>query len=177
MNLPAPAVRWPLGIAAILGATVAVNLAVLRVANNDPSFAVEPDYYRRAVAWDSTMAHARASAALGWRAAVAVSPLDGDTPATLTLTLTDAGGAPVTKATVAVEALYNARAGHPVAATLREVAPGRYLATLPMPWTGQWEVRCTATRAAQGGAPPARFEATLRTTVVRDGAAPVSAGG
>ena len=28
----------------------------MRIANDDPSFAIEPDYYRKAVTWDSTLA-------------------------------------------------------------------------------------------------------------------------
>ena len=165
MNLLAPSVRWPVGIAAIRGATVAANLVVMRVANDDPSFAVEPDYYRRAVGWDSTMAQARASAALGWRVTPAVTPLVAGAPATVTLAITDRDGAPVTGAAVAVEALFNARANDRHTATLPEVAPGRYAAPLPLAWAGDWELRVQVRRE---GAPPQAFHAVERVTVVRD---------
>jgi nitrogen fixation protein FixH len=164
MNLPAPHIRWPLGIAAILGATIAGNVAVMRVAGDDPSFAVEPDYYRRAVAWDTTMAQARASAALGWRVTPAVAPLVAGAPATVTLAITDRDGAPLTGATVAVEALFNARANDRHTATMAEVAPGRYAAPLPLAWAGEWELRVQVRR---GHAPPQAFHAVERVTVVR----------
>ena len=164
MSLLAPSVRWPLGIAAILGATVAANLVVMRVASDDPSFAVEPDYYRRAVGWDSTLAQARASAALGWRVATQVTPLVAGAPATVTLAITDRDGAPVTGATVAVEALFNARANDRHTATLPEVAPGRYAAPLPLARAGVWELRVQVRR---DGAPPQAFHAVERVTVGR----------
>lgn len=163
MNLLAPSVRWPLGITAILAATIAGNLVVLRVASDDPSFAVEPDYYRRAVGWDSTMAQARASAALGWRVTPAVTPLLAGAPATVTLVVSDRDGAPVTGATVAVEALFNARANDRHTATLAEVAPGRYAAPLPLAWAGVWELRVRV----RGTAPDQAFRAVERVTVVR----------
>jgi nitrogen fixation protein FixH len=164
MSLLAPSVRWPLGIAAILGATVAANLVVMRVATDDPSFAVEPDYYRRAVGWDTTMAQARASAALGWRVTPEVAPLVSGAPAMVTLAIVDRDGAPLTGAAVTVEALFNARANDRHAATLTEVAPGRYAAPLPLAWVGVWELRVQVRR---DGAPPQAFHAVERVTVVR----------
>ena len=51
----------------VLALTVAGNLWVMRIANADPSFSVEPDYYRKAVDWDSTMAQRARNEALGWQ--------------------------------------------------------------------------------------------------------------
>ena len=47
---------WPIGITTVLATTVAANLWVMRLANEDHSFAIEPDYYRKAIMWDSTLA-------------------------------------------------------------------------------------------------------------------------
>ena len=47
---------WPIGVATILASTVVANIIVMQIANDDPSFAVEPDYYRKAVNFDATMA-------------------------------------------------------------------------------------------------------------------------
>ena len=46
---------WPIGIVAILLAGVVGNLAVIVITKDDPSFSVEPDYYRKAVDWDERM--------------------------------------------------------------------------------------------------------------------------
>ncbi len=59
-------VGWPIGVATILVLVVAANVWVAIIANRDPSFAIEPDYYAKAVAWDSSMAQARHNATLNW---------------------------------------------------------------------------------------------------------------
>ena len=143
---------WPVGIVALLTLFVAANLFVMQLAKADPSFAIEPDYYRKAVGFDSTMALARRSAALGWAARASI------TSDSLVVTLTDAAGRPVTGATVAVSARFNARANDVRAATLRDAAPGRYVAALARPHAGEWEVRIDATRGTD------RFAVSLRTT-------------
>ena len=104
------ATRWPVGILAILGLTVAANLALYHVAGGDPSFAIEPNYYAKAVAWDSTLAQAAATRRSdgGVTPTLAASPSrDG---ARLSVALTDSTGKPVSGAVVKVVALYNARA-------------------------------------------------------------------
>ena len=37
-------IGWPIAVTAILGATVAANIWVAVIANDDPSFAVEHDF-------------------------------------------------------------------------------------------------------------------------------------
>ena len=43
------------------GAARVVLVLFAVVASRDPSFAVEPDYYRKSLEWDATAAQARAS--------------------------------------------------------------------------------------------------------------------
>ena len=64
---------WPIGIAAVLLATVAANIALYYVAGNDPSFVIEPNYYAKAIAWDSTMAQSALNQRLGWHLAPALT--------------------------------------------------------------------------------------------------------
>ena len=59
---------WPWFVAALLAATAVGQGIMLYAATHDPTFAVVPDYYERAVAWDSTLAIEEASDALGWHA-------------------------------------------------------------------------------------------------------------
>lgn len=156
-----PGMGWPIAVTAILGATVVANVLVMRVANSDPSFAIEPDYYAKAIAFDSTAAAAQRSAALGWTATTAARSSATLTPGTHTLQiqLTDASGQPVTGAQVTTEALFIARANRVLTATLTESAPGRYEAPAAAMQHGQWEVRVTAVRGE------AHFVANLRTEV------------
>ena len=140
---------WPVGIVAVLATTMAANFWVLYVAGHDPSFAIEKDYYRKAVQWDSTMAQARANATLGWRVEPAVSPIAPDGAARVVVRLRDAQGAPLAGARVRVAALHNARAGHVLEGALAPAGGEGYAITLPLARHGQWELRFDVTRGGQ----------------------------
>lgn len=153
---------WPIGIAAVLGTTVAVNFWVLRIASADPSMVVEPDYYRKALHWDDEMAQARANVALGWRLAPTLAPVGPEHRAELAVALTDRAGAPLSGATVRVEAFPIVRSADVVRATLAAAAPaGAYAGTLAVATTGQWELRFTVVRGGD------RFTAADRVTAAR----------
>ncbi len=142
-----PGAMWPVAIIGVLAVTVGANIWLFTKAGDPRDTAIEPDYYRKAVAWDSTMAQARADVALGWRAEIAFSALAQGTT-TLAVTLKDSTGAPVESAAVHVEAINNVDALQHWPADLREAAPGRYEAAMPLPRPGLWEVRITAKRGA-----------------------------
>jgi hypothetical protein len=131
---------WPIGIATILLLTVAANVWVFVVAGDDPSFAIEPDYYAKAVAWDSTLAQARRNETLRWQLApklAGFSPRDG---AQLSVSLTDSAGQPISGATIKVFALFNARAANVLASTLHADSAG-YSTRLAVNHRGEWELR------------------------------------
>lgn len=135
---------WPWAMALVLGLTIGGNLLVFRLARGDASFAVEPDYYAKAVAWDSTRALEARSDALGWTIEAALTPAEGGLH--LMITLHTAGGTAVEGATVSVEATHNARASRILSHTLRSSSPGTWEGLLPSSRSGLWEVRVTATR-------------------------------
>ncbi|MEO7360637.1 MAG: FixH family protein [Gemmatimonadaceae bacterium] len=144
-----PGMGWPIGIACILATTVIGNLVVMRIANDDPSFAIESNYYQKAVAFDSTMDLERKSEKLGWTANAA---FESDVAATRVLiTLRDAQQQPVTGATVAVDAVFNARANDVVHADLRETEPGVYAAPMAVTFAGEWELRVNARHVNEHG--------------------------
>lgn len=156
-----PGVLWPMGITAILCSTIAANLFVMRLANDDPAFAVEPDYYRKAVQYDSTMAQERRNLALGWQVTADFEPITPDGPTGVRVDIHDAAGHPVTSATVAVMARFNARANDTLTTGLVERVPGEYAADLPIRTPGEWEVRIDVVRD------DARFSARRRITATR----------
>jgi nitrogen fixation protein FixH len=138
---------WPLFLAGILLAGVAANVALLVVANGDPSFAVERDYYAKALRWDRTQDELRASRALGWALALAARPsARGPGWTEIEVTLTDRDGAPVPDAVVALEAFHHARAGEIFESVLAPAGPGVYRAELAARRGGSWELRLRATR-------------------------------
>ena len=149
---------WPIGVVVILAITVGANFAVLYVANQDHGIAIEADYYKKAVGWDSTMAQARENVVLGWRVTpslAAFTPRDG---ARLRVTITDSTGAAISGATVKVYAFYNARAAEISDTTL---APDRdgYEARLPVNHRGVWELRFDVTRGSSHFTSTSRVEA------------------
>lgn len=141
-----PGSGWPLAIVAVLAMTVAANIALLWQANAAGSNDIEPDYYRRALAWDSTQAaHAR-SVALHWRAVAGFAT--GDSGLTVRVALTDSLGAVVTGATVAVIGVHNLEPLQPLGWALAEISPGHYVAPVSLLHAGRWELRVTARRGS-----------------------------
>lgn len=161
---------WPTIVVVVLGGYVVFGLAAARLASHDPHYAIESDYYGKAVAWDSTLAQARRSAALGWRLTPTLGPIGDGTAAVLVIELRDSSGAPVADAAVTVEARQVAHADDVVRATLARGNDGAYAARLPLRRAGLWECRVVATRAADRFAASVRLDAsaTGTATVVTD---------
>lgn len=140
---------WPLGLAMALVASAALNVGFAIVASRDASFAVEPDYYRKGLEWDRTMAQEDANRALGWVLALRAEPAADPGRLRLVAILRDRAGAPVSGALVTLEARHGARAADIVRGTLAEAAGDRYAADLPLRRAGLWELRLTARRGGE----------------------------
>lgn len=166
LRRPSRSLAWPIGIAVILALSVGANMFVFHLANDDPSFAVEPDYYRKAVQWDDELAQRRRNAELGWRAsatleaasvdAASVGAPSGDAArdgaTELRVRLTGPAGDPLDGAVVIVEAMAVDRASQVATFTLAaagDPAGGVYSAMLPAARGGRWELRLVATRGGE----------------------------
>jgi len=139
---------WPIAMSLVLATTVGVNLFVYRLAASDPSMAVEPDYYNKAVHWDDELAQRRHNTLLGWQSAITLS-MSGAEGGELRVRLTDSTGAPVEGAAVSAEAFPVARANQVAKVELvanAEGGQGDYAAPLPITRGGRWEVRLAVTR-------------------------------
>lgn len=155
---------WPAIIIVSLAANVVFGIVLAHVASRGSSLTVEPDYYRKAVLWDSTLAQERRNAALGWRVAPALTPVGGARSAVLSLAMRDSVGAPVSGAVVHVDARQVAHADENLVATLVADSAGGYSGALPMVRPGLWEVRVDAARGTE------HFTTTLRLDASRSGA-------
>jgi hypothetical protein len=155
-------IAWPIGVAAVLAITIGANIWVAVIAGDDPSFAIEPDYYRKAVTWDSTLAQQRANERLGWHLIPTLGAVSrrGTTP--LTVRIVDSTGTSISDATVHVSAFYNARANTVLEAALTPDAGG-YEARLPIAHAGAWELRFEVHRGDE------RFTAVSRVDAVPGG--------
>ena len=138
---------WPWFIAALLIATVAGQAVMFYAAASDDTMSIEPDYYKKAVAWDSTASLDSISALLHWNAGVTISGA-GASGGEIVVILTDAAGDGVTDAHVKVTAIHNLDGKRHIEAVLDERADGRYAAHLPLDHAGMWEVRVRADRGA-----------------------------
>lgn len=147
---------WPLAVGAILGLTVAANIWLIRVANSDPSFAVEENYYERGVEWDRELAQRSRNVALGWRVMASISPIERGRGADLRIALNDSLVAPITDASVTVRAMHVARASHPVDVTMHPTGRGDYAGVVPLEKAGVWELHIDVHRGAE------RFTSTER---------------
>lgn len=145
---------WPAALIALLVASAAANIGLMIVANEDASFAVEPDYYRKAVDWDHTMAQQAANEALGWHVTMRLEPSAAGR-ARITVDVRDAAGMPVDGATVDVEAFPSVRAREVSALALKPSGDGLYAGELPRDRAGLWEVRIAVARGRD------RFTQTL----------------
>jgi nitrogen fixation protein FixH len=129
---------WPIAIAGVLATTVIANVVVLIRAGGSDA-AIEPDYYEKAVAWDSTLAERAHDAALGWTLDASLAPFTAGATA-LEVRLADRDGRPIEGARVELEAIHNIvpRRTH---ATLAASAPGRYGGPIALARAGLWELR------------------------------------
>lgn len=138
-----PGTRW---VAIIVGLLVGNAIAVVLlvgVSSGEARRRVLPDYYQRAVAWDSTMAAARASADLGWQVGVDAQGRE------VTITVVDRGRAPVTDATVRLTAVPRGRVDATVAGAAVAVAPGVYRVALVGERGGLHDVALRIERGAE----------------------------
>lgn len=137
---------WPWAIGATLSLWAAGDIAVLVVAMGHPSFAVEDDYYQKALAWDSAQAERHRSDQLGWDVAISCRRVPtAPTPGVeVELTLTDAAGEPIVDAEVTVRAFHAAVPKSVLEARFASAGPGVYRGSLPMVRQGLWQFEVAA---------------------------------
>ena len=156
---------WPALVVLLLVGFSGGTIVLARIAASDPHAAIEPDYYKKAVAWDSTMAQERRNAALAWRVTPSLPALGAAATSELTLRVVDGTGTAVTGATVRVEAMPVLHADAGIVATLGEREPGAYGAGVAMRQAGLWELRVSVVRGAD------KFTTNLRLDAAHDVAA------
>jgi nitrogen fixation protein FixH len=148
---------WPAIVVGILGVTVAGNLWVMKIARSDPSFAIEENYYQRAVNFDAQRGIEQRSDRLGWTVELSAGPASASGSALLA-TLRDADGRLVDSASVVVRLTRVARSQVTIPVPLAPVEGG-YRAIVPFDAAGLWDVAVEARRGA------ARFVAERRIDV------------
>jgi hypothetical protein len=138
---------WPGLIIALLAGHVVLTLVMVYIATRDRSFAIEPDYYQKALHWDAFVQQQRDNVRLGWTAAIDVdSHADVFGQQKLTCRLTDKAGRPLEGAAIDLLAFAHARGSQRIAAVLPSQGQGIYQAMLRFPQKGLWEFRLVVRR-------------------------------
>lgn len=144
-------------IVGLLLFAVGTQAVLIAYALGDPSVVAEPDYYRKALAWEATQAQAARNAALGWSLRLEAGPLEAGRRE-LRVRLCDAAGAPLDGAAIALEGFHKARRAQALRAELAGAGDGMYRAVLPLARPGRWELRFVVSRG----------EETFTRTIERD---------
>jgi hypothetical protein len=129
------------------------------IASRDPGFALERDYYAKAVHYDREIEQRARNARLGWSVVSTLGAADRSSPTRLDVQIRMPSGL-VQGARVSVQALRNASASIVLDARCEESAPGRYHAELPLGQGGLWELRFVVEQGSE------RFTEVVRHDVV-----------
>lgn len=141
---------WPSFVFFIIALCLTGTGSLIYFATSDPTFAVEPDYYQKALAWDQTARQREASKALGWE-------IDANVPAEtspagahhVVARFTARSGEIIAGAAVACSAFSNAHASQRHELSFLETDPGHYRAELPIGARGLWHLIFTAQRGSE----------------------------
>ncbi|MCA9632942.1 MAG: FixH family protein [Myxococcales bacterium] len=138
---------WPLMPVALLGLVIASQVVLVSSALKDGGAAVEEDYYKKAIDWDSHMAQERVNQQLGWKIKLDVKPTSGR-EVDLHVLVLDKKGALVSDADVDVVAFPNAKSDHRFKQPMQREG-GSYVIRMPVSRSGLWEFRFQVTRGEQ----------------------------
>lgn len=159
--------RWIAFITTLFLAQVAAVVLMIWIATSDRSFALEPDYYQKAMRWDDTSRMQRESDRLGWSVELRVDAHDDHGMRPITWRLVDEKQNPVDGAVFEAEWFHHARARERHTTAFENIGDGLYRAALRFERSGLYEFRIHATRGEQ------HFLRTVQHDIGgRDGAAP-----
>ncbi len=133
---------WPGCVFILVGALVAVDVTMIIVANNRPSFAVHPHYNDADSSWDQQREQQEANTRLGWSTVVDRADIDG----TFEIIVSNRIGDMITDADVTLRVFHRARARRILRVDLLATEPGRYVGRLPLERAGHWECEVTVNR-------------------------------
>ncbi|KAA0216685.1 MAG: hypothetical protein DYG94_08765 [Leptolyngbya sp. PLA3] len=132
---------WPVVVIGLLGLNVLVVTVTVIVAGSDPSVAVEPDYYRKALAWDAGRAERRDPGEDGIDVSIQLLPDPDRLNAGQVVVSLSREGTPIEHARIEAEVFHYARSGERQAVRLVEQGAGVYTGRASLRREGNWEVR------------------------------------
>jgi nitrogen fixation protein FixH len=158
--------RWALVPVGLLASSTLGVVWMAAIATRDPNFALERDYYQKAIHWDQTQAQAASNQRLGYQFVLPPRvTLDKLGKGSLELKIFDRSGQPLAGARVTAEAFPNAYSDDISRLSFSERAPGIYTAPITAQHGGLWEFRISLDSGSE------RATANLRCDLTRGGAA------
>jgi nitrogen fixation protein FixH len=131
---------WAAVPAVLLAASMAGVGTLAAIAARDPGFALEENYYERAVKWDRIEEQRLANERLGYRLSLTLEPGPGGVE--VVVRPTDRDGVALNTAEIRVVAFANARAADRRRLSLRPASDGSFRGALADARPGLWEFRC-----------------------------------
>lgn len=130
---------WTAGIVGLLSLQICVGGAALYLANSDPTVAIIPDYYHKAVNWDATRRSMKLTQQLGWQIDVSVGDA-AQGARTISLSLSSDTSHPIDNQRVTAEVYHHACGDEVFELSFLEAGDGRYWAECPLVQAGLWQV-------------------------------------
>jgi nitrogen fixation protein FixH len=144
-------------VAAMFALVIAVNAVFVYLALDTFTGVTTENPYQEGLAYNEVLAARDAQRGLGWQSQVAFGKA-GAGAEVITVTLTDAGGAPLSGLTLAGSLRRPTHDGMDQALSWREEAPGEYSTAVALPRRGNWDLAVTAD---DGRNPPFEMKARL----------------
>jgi hypothetical protein len=139
---------WSFAPTALLAAMLTGLATMAGFAVRDPGFALERDYYDKAVHYDRELAQRAENARLGWTLEASVGPASPGTKTSISLGARE-HGMPIDASDVRVTAIRNADASLNLEGRLLRNASGEYAVLLPLEYGGLWEFRFSVQRGGE----------------------------
>jgi len=154
--------RWALVPVALLAGSFFGVGGMALIAVRDPNFALEPNYYQKALHWDQSQAQAASNQRFGYTFhAPPVVVLDALGQATLRVEIKDRNGLAVPGARLSALGFANAFSEDSSQLQLSEQAPGVYEAQVKARHAGLWEFRLTMDSGADHATAILRCDLTV----------------
>lgn len=136
--------RWPAMVVGLFVVQSVFMGVAIYLAHSNPSVAIEPEYYDKALHWDESAARHRVAVERGWSAVLDVGEASG-LPATrpLRLLVTGEDAMPIPGLRVRFETFHHAASASRIFAEAAYDG-GAFVAEIPMLREGLWEVRAFA---------------------------------
>ena len=137
---------WPWFVLALLAVPLVGDSILIFMVSTDPSFAVEENYYEKALEWDQKQVQRARNQQLGWRVEPRFLPTAADGGLPLEVALVGRDGETLADARVRMRAFAHARPARVQEEVLHKVDAGVYATRIRSPRRGWWRLEFQVTR-------------------------------